>query len=51
MFKVAEMTYAENWTLVCKLHKQLQGIEKEKSTDQPKESKEMWWPNKVEAKS
>lgn len=45
------MTYAENWTLVCKLHKQLQGMEKDKSTEHPKENKEMWWPNKVEVKS
>jgi hypothetical protein len=25
------MTYAENWTLVCKLHKHFNSVDKEKS--------------------
>lgn len=42
------MTYAENWALVCKLHKHLQFIEKEKpQLETAKESKEHWWPSKV----
>ena len=45
------MTYAENWTLICKLHRHLAAIEKEKpAVDPTKESKEHWWPSKGELK-
>lgn len=39
MFKVAEMTYAENWSLICKFHKLLHGMEKDKNLENAKESK------------
>ena len=33
MFKVAEMTYHENWNLINKLYKYFGNVEKEKSTN------------------
>ncbi len=43
------MTYAENWTLVCKLHRHFQALEKDKpSTETAKENKEHWWPSKAQ---
>lgn len=42
------MTYAENWALICKLHRHLGGVEKEKpAVEAAKESKEHWWPSKT----
>jgi hypothetical protein len=40
------MTYAENWSLICKLHKHLHGLEKEKNPEAVKDTRELWWPSK-----
>jgi hypothetical protein len=42
------MTYNDNWTLVCKLHKLFLGLEKEKLPSKPvKDSNEQWWTSKA----
>ena len=46
MFKVSEMTYTDNWTLICKLYKHFSGTEKDKPVEINKELKELWWNQK-----
>lgn len=49
MFKVADMTYAENWSLICKLHKYFN--DKEKSNENTKDRVDIKWTKSFDNKS
>jgi hypothetical protein len=40
------MTYAENWNIICKLHKHL-NVEKDKNNENYKERLDIKWTSKV----